>query len=192
MMLLQEFSASIYLRREWYDPRLRYDHLSNVSEIQLHFNMFESFWTPNLMFVNERRSTFHTLTLPNRSLRIYPDGRIFLSQRCLFRECVQSGYNSFFLCFTSVFFIWGKCVPWNHYLSIGKPNHYSESDWQVRFLILCYQLDKGLHIFIQDGLRLARPGLICNTMSAKHYMILRVLYILINCTQIITHTNLLF
>ncbi len=74
----------IYLRQEWYDPRLADDRLGNDSVI-LNHKQYGQLWVPDLYFPNEKRAMLHDITVPNRLLILKPGGSIFYSQRY---ECI--------------------------------------------------------------------------------------------------------
>ena len=70
----------MYLRQTWRDSRLSYEQYHNKS-ITLNYDHFSMIWVPDLFFRNAKRGMFHTLTVPNRLLRIWPNGTILYSQR---------------------------------------------------------------------------------------------------------------
>ncbi|KAK3596517.1 hypothetical protein CHS0354_021021 [Potamilus streckersoni] len=41
----------------------------------------EEVWVPDLYFVNEKKASFHKVTVPNKLMHIYPDGRTQYSIR---------------------------------------------------------------------------------------------------------------
>jgi gamma-aminobutyric acid receptor subunit alpha len=72
-----------YFRQEWYDPRLNFMNSTwkHVGDIALHYDLVDRVWTPDAFFRNCKDAKAHTITVPNRLMRIYPDGRILYSQR---------------------------------------------------------------------------------------------------------------
>ena len=71
-----------YFRQVWTDKRL----VMNVSDskfefIQLSIKILERIWFPDTVFYNGKKSYLHTITTPNRFIRIYRDGKVLLSQR---------------------------------------------------------------------------------------------------------------
>jgi len=51
-----------------------YDRDVSTNEVQL-------FWKPDVFFSNEKTGHLHTLVKPNTFVRIYPEGRLFISSR---------------------------------------------------------------------------------------------------------------
>ena len=81
----QVFTMDCYFRQVWTDKRL----VMNVSDtnfeyIQLNIKILELIWFPDTVFYNGKKSYLHTITTPNRFIRIYRDGRVLLSQRSVF------------------------------------------------------------------------------------------------------------
>ena len=69
----------MYLRQEWYDQRL----ITNVltEPVTLNYKHLSRIWVPDVFMPNEKRATFHSITVPNILLRLYPDGKMVYSQR---------------------------------------------------------------------------------------------------------------
>jgi len=76
--VVQEFSTTLYLRQVWRDPRLRFEGTRNVT---LNHKQFDRMWTPDVFIRNLKSGSFHTITVPNRLIRLSPDGTILYSQR---------------------------------------------------------------------------------------------------------------
>ena len=75
---------------EWYDPRLMYANSSwkHVEDITLHYDLVNKVWTPDAFFRNAKDAKSHMITVPNRLVRIHPEGRVLFSQRLTLRlEC---------------------------------------------------------------------------------------------------------
>lgn len=71
----------VFLRQNWVDPRLNFEHLSNFSNLELDQRMMEHVWVPDTYFPNEKEGYFHDVTVPNRLLHISRNGTIFYSIR---------------------------------------------------------------------------------------------------------------
>lgn len=72
---------SMFIRQSWYDPRLKYSPSFGVDRLELGVLMMDSIWVPDLYFLNEKKATFHEITVPNKLMHIYPDGRVQYSMR---------------------------------------------------------------------------------------------------------------
>jgi hypothetical protein len=66
-----------------YDPRLTYLNSSwkHVEDITLHYDLVNKVWTPDAFFRNSKDARSHMVTVPNRLIRIFPEGRVLYSQR---------------------------------------------------------------------------------------------------------------
>ena len=76
----QEYSLNFYLRQAWQDPRLRFDdpqHGVTVKEIKLEAGTWDKIWIPDVFFRNEKRAMFHSVTIPNRLLRLNATGHLW-------------------------------------------------------------------------------------------------------------------
>ena len=80
---LKEFAVDCFFTQEWYDHRLDFLNSSwgNVSHISLHYSLLDSIWQPDTYFRNLIDGSFHSITVSNRLLLVYPDGKIKFSQR---------------------------------------------------------------------------------------------------------------
>ena len=76
---LQEYTVDLYVRQTWTDWRLRFNETKRT--VTLNYNQLSRIWIPDLFFRNEKRAISHDVTVPNRLLRLYPDGTILYSQR---------------------------------------------------------------------------------------------------------------
>ncbi|CAF0844269.1 unnamed protein product [Brachionus calyciflorus] len=85
-----EYTVDCYFRQEWFDPRLTYSNSSwkHVEDITLHYDLVNKVWTPDAFFRNSKDAKSHKITVPNRLIRIFPEGRVLFSQRLTLRlEC---------------------------------------------------------------------------------------------------------
>eukprot|EP00095_Tigriopus_kingsejongensis_P006095 snap_masked-scaffold691_size110934-processed-gene-0.1 protein:Tk06095 transcript:snap_masked-scaffold691_size110934-processed-gene-0.1-mRNA-1 annotation:"gamma-aminobutyric acid receptor alpha-like" len=81
------FSLDCYFRQSWVDKRLQYN-ATGVSELALNWQFLAMIWVPDTFVVNGRKSYLHKITVPNRFVRIYPNGRVSYSQRLtIWAEC---------------------------------------------------------------------------------------------------------
>ena len=72
---------TILLEEYWNDPRLAYANYSMLPYISSGMSVAEKIWVPDLFFANEKRASFHEVTVHNRLIRVYPDGDIFYSMK---------------------------------------------------------------------------------------------------------------
>ncbi|WAQ97889.1 GBRAL-like protein [Mya arenaria] len=83
------FTMDCYFRQVWTDERLAmksHTANSNMTEfIQLSIKILERIWYPDTVFYNGMKSYLHTITTPNRFIRIYRSGKILFSQRLTVR-----------------------------------------------------------------------------------------------------------
>ena len=78
LLPLQEYSLNFYLRQAWQDPRLRFDDLAHhAKEIKMEEGMWDKIWIPDVFFRNEKRAMFHSVTIPNRLLRLNATGHLW-------------------------------------------------------------------------------------------------------------------
>lgn len=68
-----------YFRQSWRDSRLSF--LGPIKSLSLSIKMLERIWRPDTYFYNGKHSYVHTITVPNKLLRISQDGDILYSMR---------------------------------------------------------------------------------------------------------------
>jgi len=76
----EAYSLDCYFRQSWLDKRLSYN-TSGLNELALNWKFLEKIWVPDTFFVNGKKSFLHAITVPNRFVRITPDGQVSYSQR---------------------------------------------------------------------------------------------------------------
>ena len=77
-ILLQDYSLTMYLRQAWTDSRLRFDPQDSRAAhgIKLEDRVLDKLWIPDTFLTNEKKAAFHSMTTPNRLLRLWNDGRV--------------------------------------------------------------------------------------------------------------------
>ena len=70
---------TFYLRQRWQDPRLAYSQINRT--VTLNYNDLHRIWVPDLFFRNEKAGMLHDITVPNRLIRLWPNGTLLYSQR---------------------------------------------------------------------------------------------------------------
>ncbi|KAK3099756.1 hypothetical protein FSP39_009158 [Pinctada imbricata] len=77
-----DYSVDLYLRQTWYDWRLSFvNESSPFNRLELGQMMIEKVWVPDSFFSNEKKASFHTVTVPNKLMHIYRNGMIKYSVR---------------------------------------------------------------------------------------------------------------
>ncbi len=84
--LLQDYSMTILLHQFWNDPRLAYEEFANQTDKDIPFitsgyAFISKIWVPDLFFANEKRASFHDVTIQNRLIRLLPNGDLFYSMK---------------------------------------------------------------------------------------------------------------
>jgi len=75
-IMTQDYTLNAFIQQEWVDTRLQFFGLINAPYLELDSKLMEEVWVPDLYFTNEKKASFHTVTVPNRMLHLYEDGRI--------------------------------------------------------------------------------------------------------------------
>ena len=73
-----------YFRQAWKDSRLAYDpeaFQGKPRNLALSVNMLDKIWKPDTYFYNGKKAYIHTITNPNKLLRIASDGMVLYSSR---------------------------------------------------------------------------------------------------------------
>ena len=76
---LKAYQIDCYFRQSWVDKRLEFS--GPLHKLAVSVNILERLWKPDTHFFNGKRSYLHTVTSPNKLLRINQDGRILYSMR---------------------------------------------------------------------------------------------------------------
>ena len=75
----------IHFRQRWIDPRLDFtdadEHFQHTQPVIIPSQNMDAVWTPDLYFPNEKAAYFHIITVPNKSIKIYPNGTVLYSAR---------------------------------------------------------------------------------------------------------------
>ncbi|KAG8333043.1 Gamma-aminobutyric acid receptor subunit alpha-4 [Homalodisca vitripennis] len=74
-----DYSMDCYFRQSWRDSRLSY--IGPIQALSLSIKMLERIWRPDTYFYNGKQSYVHTITVPNKLLRITQHGDILYSMR---------------------------------------------------------------------------------------------------------------
>ncbi|XP_035708502.1 gamma-aminobutyric acid receptor alpha-like isoform X3 [Folsomia candida] len=74
------YSMDCYFRQTWVDKRLEY-HSTKGDTLALSISMLEKIWKPDTYFYNGKQSYLHTITTPNKFVRLKMDGRVLYSSR---------------------------------------------------------------------------------------------------------------
>ncbi|XP_023215415.1 gamma-aminobutyric acid receptor alpha-like [Centruroides sculpturatus] len=74
-----EYSMDCYFRQKWTDRRLRFD--GPIKNLSLNIKMLDRIWKPDTYFHNGKGSYLHTITRPNKLLRIFQNGEVLYSMR---------------------------------------------------------------------------------------------------------------
>uniref|UniRef100_A0A1A9VSX5 Neurotransmitter-gated ion-channel ligand-binding domain-containing protein n=1 Tax=Glossina austeni TaxID=7395 RepID=A0A1A9VSX5_GLOAU len=74
-----EYSMDCYFRQYWRDKRLSFQ--GPIKSLSLSIKMLDKIWRPDTYFFNGKHSHIHTLTVPNKLLRLDQDGGILYSMR---------------------------------------------------------------------------------------------------------------
>ncbi|XP_059487386.1 gamma-aminobutyric acid receptor alpha-like isoform X2 [Neocloeon triangulifer] len=73
------YSMDCYFRQTWVDRRLAFK--GSKETLALSISMLMRIWKPDTYFYNGKQSYLHTITTPNKFVRLYQDGRVLYSSR---------------------------------------------------------------------------------------------------------------
>ncbi|GBO37301.1 Glycine receptor subunit alpha-2 [Araneus ventricosus] len=77
-----DFGMDIYLRQSWVDPRLQLRKYGINETVTLNGgDLIDEIWTPDIFFRNLKSGNFHSMTVPNKLIKLSPNGRILFSMR---------------------------------------------------------------------------------------------------------------
>lgn len=77
--IVQTYSMDCYFRQSWVDRRLAFT--GGQDTLALSISMLARIWKPDTYFYNGKQSYLHTITTPNKFVRLYQDGRVLYSSR---------------------------------------------------------------------------------------------------------------
>ena len=69
------------MTQEWIDSRLQFHGLIPAEYLELDSKLMEKFWVPDLYFSNEKKASFHSVTVPNKMLHLYSNGTVVYKLR---------------------------------------------------------------------------------------------------------------
>lgn len=74
------YQMDCYFRQSWVDKRLEFE-AGEIETLRVSITFLEKIWKPDTHFLNGKQSYLHTVTSPNKLLRVNKDGRILYSMR---------------------------------------------------------------------------------------------------------------
>ncbi|XP_011702172.1 PREDICTED: gamma-aminobutyric acid receptor alpha-like isoform X2 [Wasmannia auropunctata] len=76
---IMTYSMDCYFRQSWVDRRLAFQ--GGKETLALSISMLAKIWKPDTYFYNGKHSYLHTITSPNKFVRLYQNGRVLYSSR---------------------------------------------------------------------------------------------------------------
>ncbi|CAH1256232.1 GABRB3 [Branchiostoma lanceolatum] len=74
-----DYTITIFLRQYWQDQRLAFSGTNK--SLSLDGRLADNLWVPDTFIPNAKESFLHKVTVDNRLIRLYPDGRIIYGLR---------------------------------------------------------------------------------------------------------------
>uniref|UniRef100_A0A1I8HWS8 Neur_chan_LBD domain-containing protein n=2 Tax=Macrostomum lignano TaxID=282301 RepID=A0A1I8HWS8_9PLAT len=113
-----DYSIQIFLRLSWIDRRLSYNvtdmrghgvpqplpqfqtaqpptALNDTTGLTIDPRLIDEIWLPDIIFMNEKQAKYHDITIPNKLLRIKPNGEVYYSSRISLRLGCHMGLYRF-------------------------------------------------------------------------------------------------
>ncbi|NP_001234887.1 GABA-gated ion channel GRD precursor [Nasonia vitripennis] len=87
------YSMDCYFRQSWVDRRLAFQ--SGKETLALSISMLARIWKPDTYFYNGKQSYLHTITSPNKFVRLYQDGRVLYSSRLTIKAACPMNLEDF-------------------------------------------------------------------------------------------------
>ena len=73
-----------FIQQEWTDSRLNFFGFIEADYLELDTGLIKEIWVPDLYFTNEKIASFHDVTVPNRMMHLYSNGRVVYRLRLVF------------------------------------------------------------------------------------------------------------
>nr|UOV21289.1 cysloop ligand-gated ion channel, glycine receptor, gly-5 [Ixodes ricinus] len=91
-----EYGMDIYLRQSWRDRRLNLSQHGVSSTVTINGeDIMSKIWKPDLFFRNVKDAKFHHVTVPNKLVKIGPDGEVLFSMRLTLRLACFMSFRHF-------------------------------------------------------------------------------------------------
>ncbi|CAM1304922.1 GABRA4 (predicted) [Pycnogonum litorale] len=103
------YSMDTYFRQRWTDHRLRFDGYGQVDVLSLDMKMLDRIWKPDTYFHNGLNSYLHTITRPNKFLRINQEGDVSYSMRLTIKAKCPMQLHNFPMDIQSCPLMFGSC-----------------------------------------------------------------------------------
>lgn len=71
----------MFLRERWEDERLRFTETQSSSRLELEGSTVDKVWLPDVYILNEKTSSYHDVTVPNKMMHLYPNGTVQYSAK---------------------------------------------------------------------------------------------------------------
>lgn len=86
----------IYLRQSWQDRRLNLTQFGINSPVTINGeDIMSKIWKPDLFFRNVKDAKFHHVTVPNKLVKIQPEGSVLFSMRLTLRLACFMSFRHF-------------------------------------------------------------------------------------------------
>ena len=106
----QKFDANFWTvtncrwQKSWQDRRLAFN--GPIETLSLSIKMLEGIWKPDTFIYNGKKSYLHTITTPNKLLRINKDGSILYSVRLVAKSSYEYRYTSVVDAESTIYLFW--------------------------------------------------------------------------------------
>lgn len=91
-----EYGMDIYLRQSWQDVRLNVSKYGVTSPVTINGeDIMGKIWKPDLFFRNVKEANFHYVTVPNKLVKLGPDGDVLFSMRLTLRLACFMSFKHF-------------------------------------------------------------------------------------------------
>ncbi|XP_022653054.1 gamma-aminobutyric acid receptor alpha-like isoform X1 [Varroa destructor] len=150
-----------YFRQKWKDERLKFNRFAtqskqDVANISLSIKMLDKIWKPDTYFLNGKGSYLHTITQPNKLLRISHNGDVLYSMRLTIKAKCPMKLESFPMDRQS-------CPLW-----FGS---YAYPEEQIRFEWINVEFVKGMVLSQYDLIEIPKNNVSHRVNSDMHSML---------------------